>query len=57
MTSFPPLANNDVLLDRETSVAATRNRVKTFLKSISLYADAASNASPSRTYRVAPTDR
>jgi hypothetical protein len=30
MTSFPPLASNDVLLDRQSSVAATHNLVKNF---------------------------
>jgi len=28
VTSFPPFASNDALLDRPSSVAATRNRVK-----------------------------
>ena len=28
VTSFPPFASNDVLLNRRSSVAATRNRVK-----------------------------
>src|SRR5216683_4460801 len=32
MTSFPPLASNDALLDRPSSVAATRNRVKNFFE-------------------------
>jgi hypothetical protein len=32
VTSFPPFVNNDALLDRQSSVAATYNRVKTFFE-------------------------